>query len=437
MERKTIGKFISALRHANGMTQKELAERLFVSDKTVSRWERDESSPEITLIPVIAELFGVTSDELIRGERMSAEKDNVPQRVAIKTEKSIRAIIYEKNKRRGNFLLISLGITFLGVIAAMIANLGFSKGLIGFCLATAFAFAGEIVGICFFRNTMMLLEGGDFSCGTEEIEEYNRRVIMDILKLSFFNICVIAFCIPIVAMTSGGANYGLSFGSWILYGTLCVAIALVILYIIRIIWIDNELIRRGIVYVTESERNVSKAIRNKLMRTVVVFLTVELVLVGGMWFNYQFLYDIVVEKKVFSTCDEFKAFVEKDVAEWRRLSAEENTRIRAEIENNVHIGVEEIGGGEYNPIETGRIYDSDGNLICEYEYIPYFYKSVRFTASSEDKTPITVVTYQAGHDAASVVDTVGGVLIVGMAANFALSVVYYAVSVIKIRKVLR
>ena len=40
MEKKTIGGFIAALRKSNGMTQKDLAERLNVSDKTVSRWER-------------------------------------------------------------------------------------------------------------------------------------------------------------------------------------------------------------------------------------------------------------------------------------------------------------------------------------------------------------------------------------------------------------
>ena len=46
MEKRTIGGLIAALRKANGMTQKELAERLHVSDKSVSRWERDESAPE-------------------------------------------------------------------------------------------------------------------------------------------------------------------------------------------------------------------------------------------------------------------------------------------------------------------------------------------------------------------------------------------------------
>ena len=69
MEKKSIGAFISVLRRANGMTQAELAEKLFVSDKTVSRWERDESTPDLTLLPVIADLFSVTVDELLRGQR--------------------------------------------------------------------------------------------------------------------------------------------------------------------------------------------------------------------------------------------------------------------------------------------------------------------------------------------------------------------------------
>ena len=73
MEKKTIGKFIAVLRKANGMTQKDLGDKLFVSDKTVSRWERDECTPELSLIPAIAEIFGITTDELLRGERNNSE----------------------------------------------------------------------------------------------------------------------------------------------------------------------------------------------------------------------------------------------------------------------------------------------------------------------------------------------------------------------------
>ena len=69
MERKSIGMLIAALRRANGLTQKQLADQLGVSDKAVSRWERDESLPDLMLLPVIADLFHITVDELLRGER--------------------------------------------------------------------------------------------------------------------------------------------------------------------------------------------------------------------------------------------------------------------------------------------------------------------------------------------------------------------------------
>lgn len=79
MEKKTMGSFLAALRRANGMTQKELAERLNVSDKSVSRWERDDGAPDLALIPVIAEVFGVTCDELLRGERAAAGEEQGAQ----------------------------------------------------------------------------------------------------------------------------------------------------------------------------------------------------------------------------------------------------------------------------------------------------------------------------------------------------------------------
>ena len=79
MEKKTMGSFLAALRRASGMTQKELAERLNVSDKSVSRWERDDGAPDLSLIPVIAEVFGVTCDELLRGERAAAGEEQGAQ----------------------------------------------------------------------------------------------------------------------------------------------------------------------------------------------------------------------------------------------------------------------------------------------------------------------------------------------------------------------
>lgn len=69
MNEKSMGAFLAALRKEKGITQRELAELLNVSDKTVSHWECDENSPDLSMLPIIADYFGVTCDELIKGER--------------------------------------------------------------------------------------------------------------------------------------------------------------------------------------------------------------------------------------------------------------------------------------------------------------------------------------------------------------------------------
>lgn len=57
---------IASLRKENGMTQLELAEKMGVTDKAVSKWERDLSCPDVSTIPKLAELFGVSVDELMQ-----------------------------------------------------------------------------------------------------------------------------------------------------------------------------------------------------------------------------------------------------------------------------------------------------------------------------------------------------------------------------------
>lgn len=69
METRTLGTFIAFLRKEKRLTQKQLAELLNVSDKTVSHWECDETSPDISLLPTLAEALGVTVDELLKGEK--------------------------------------------------------------------------------------------------------------------------------------------------------------------------------------------------------------------------------------------------------------------------------------------------------------------------------------------------------------------------------
>lgn len=65
----TLSKRIAALRKGKGMTQEELAERLGVSPQAVSKWENGQSCPDISLLPKLASIFGVTTDLLLTGEK--------------------------------------------------------------------------------------------------------------------------------------------------------------------------------------------------------------------------------------------------------------------------------------------------------------------------------------------------------------------------------
>ena len=64
----TIGKRIAALRREKELKQDELAELLNVSPQAVSKWENDQSCPDISLLPQLARILGVTVDELLSGK---------------------------------------------------------------------------------------------------------------------------------------------------------------------------------------------------------------------------------------------------------------------------------------------------------------------------------------------------------------------------------
>ena len=66
MKEQTLGAMIAALRKEKGMTQLDLAQQLGVTDKAVSKWERDLSCPDVNSLPKLAEVLGVTVDELMQ-----------------------------------------------------------------------------------------------------------------------------------------------------------------------------------------------------------------------------------------------------------------------------------------------------------------------------------------------------------------------------------
>ena len=73
MDQIKMGKFIAALRKEKGLTQEKLGEKLGVTNKTVSRWENGNYMPDVEMLSLLSEEFGVSINELISGERLAAE----------------------------------------------------------------------------------------------------------------------------------------------------------------------------------------------------------------------------------------------------------------------------------------------------------------------------------------------------------------------------
>ena len=75
----TIGKRIASLRRGKGLTQDELSEMMGVSPQAVSKWENDQSCPDITSLPQLAEILGITVDELLSGKKAEPTVKLVPE----------------------------------------------------------------------------------------------------------------------------------------------------------------------------------------------------------------------------------------------------------------------------------------------------------------------------------------------------------------------
>lgn len=76
-ETKTLGAVIATLRKQQNMTQADLAARMGVTDKAVSKWERDLSCPEVTAFPRLAEALGTTPQELLQAKAPAPGKSEV------------------------------------------------------------------------------------------------------------------------------------------------------------------------------------------------------------------------------------------------------------------------------------------------------------------------------------------------------------------------
>lgn len=163
MEKKSIGAFLAVLRKANGMTQQQVADRLNVSNKTVSKWERDESLPDITLIPALAEMFSVTSDEILRGQRLEPgeRSEREQERQSDKTRLQARAMIARTMNRHLSGTTIAAAMLAVGMIALFTVSYAFYRPVLGFGIFMMLMMAALVMGFLSTNTARTALTGGE------------------------------------------------------------------------------------------------------------------------------------------------------------------------------------------------------------------------------------------------------------------------------------
>lgn len=253
MAKQTIGEFLAVLRKARGMTQEEAAEKLQVSSKTVSSWENDRTYPDILLLPAIAELYGVSVDELVRGERNThdecAEQTKEINETALNKMRRNKLVRYEQKRSVLTvtaiigLILSPIGIAFqVDWVAILFIIIGLFTSLLCTLLLlhhTKSYLASE--GIAFTED--ITPENGQFYLSV------NHEMIVRIKHILFLPFLLIFFCVR-------------------LSGTACILITLVMLFGLSL-WQRHIVVKHGTEKQIECEINNLKIIVGFAVLTII------------------------------------------------------------------------------------------------------------------------------------------------------------------------
>ena len=202
MAKNTIGQFIAALRKANGMTQQDVADRLNVSNKAVSRWERDECAPDLSVIPALAEMFGVTCDELLKGERIM--ESSPAEKKEPKVEKQVKNLVTRTLSGFKTWIWISLAVAVVGLICMFGISYGFYRPVIGFAVMLLCEACSLVIAILAVSRTKDVKRDNElFEMADESLVSRFHRTLGTLSFLAFYVIfAVVILSLPLILIAS-------------------------------------------------------------------------------------------------------------------------------------------------------------------------------------------------------------------------------------------
>lgn len=130
IDKEKFGTFVCERRKEKKMTQKELAEKLYVSDKAVSKWERGLSMPDISLLIPMSEVLEVTVTELLEGKKMEKSEQMSTEQVEALMQKALclsdeESPLAKQNKKKRGYLLLGaiLIALFEGILMVILGHI--------------------------------------------------------------------------------------------------------------------------------------------------------------------------------------------------------------------------------------------------------------------------------------------------------------------------
>ena len=189
MENNRMGEFLAALRKSKGYTQQEVADTLGVSNKTVSSWETGASCPDISMLPVLAELYGVTCDELIRGKRLNSEEQPSPAG----RKKAMEHLLQRQKTNLFTICWIAGGLAGIALLLTSLIGFAALESPIGFFVGLIFQAASIITAVICIRR--LRFQAGE-PWESEPALRFSLSLDRALFWIVFANVAVFGFDAP-------------------------------------------------------------------------------------------------------------------------------------------------------------------------------------------------------------------------------------------------
>jgi len=207
MDQQKTGRFLAQLRREKGITQAQLAEKIGTANKTVSRWETGAYMPDVEMLLILAEFYGVSVNELLSGERLSDGE------LRQKADDNIGYIVSE-NKKKYRVLLFSAVIAVIAVMLAFfmlgygyacavsIARITLSALLFGSVTSFWFSLAGGALALATLLLYKLILSRFLGVMGLSVMSAAMHNIGQCLACAVFFGHYVLTFYLPILLLVS-------------------------------------------------------------------------------------------------------------------------------------------------------------------------------------------------------------------------------------------